>query len=118
EQASQERAQALLASGAEVLRVAEVDGRLDLASVVSGLAERGITRLMVEAGPILAAAFLKADLVDEAVLLRSASPLGLDAIDALEGMSLEQFTRSRRFIMAGGEAVGADTIERFERPLD
>ena len=35
------------------------------------LAGRGITRLMVEGGPTVAAAFLEADLVDEAALFRS-----------------------------------------------
>ena len=46
-------------------------GRLDLAAVLRALAGRGITRVMVEAGPILSAAFLAADLVDEAALFRS-----------------------------------------------
>ncbi len=45
------------------------------ARVLQHLAERGITRLMVEAGPILAAAFLAADLVDEAIAVALA---GLD----------------------------------------
>src|SRR5207302_1140860 len=66
EPAAENRAQALRTAGAEVLRVAAPDGRLDLTAVLERLAERGITRLMVEAGPILAAAVLTADLVDEA----------------------------------------------------
>ena len=49
------------------MRVAAADGRLDLGAVLKLLARRGITRLMVETGPILAAAFVRADLVDEAV---------------------------------------------------
>ena len=52
----------------------------------------GITRLMVEAGPIVAAAFLQADLVDEAVLFRSPNAIGADGIDALEGLPLEALT--------------------------
>ncbi len=71
EGAPREREQALAGRGVEVLRVASVGGRLDLAAVLKRLAARGITRLMVEAGPILAAALVRADLVDEAVLLRS-----------------------------------------------
>ena len=42
------------------------DGSI-IAAVLKLIAERGITRLMVEGGPTLAAAFLTADLVDEAV---------------------------------------------------
>ena len=43
------------------------------------LAGRGITRLMVEGGPTVAAAFVQADLVDEAALFRSPNPLGARA---------------------------------------
>ena len=62
--------------GVEVFRVEGKDGRLDLAAVLKDLAGRGITRLMVEGGPTVAAAFVQADLVDEAALFRSPNPLG------------------------------------------
>ena len=90
-------------------------GRLDLAAVLHALAERGITRLMVEAGPILAAAFLAADLVDEAILLRAPASIGADGIDALEGRPLDALTRSPRFVLSASEAVGADTMEHYWR---
>ena len=77
--APDEREQGLCSAGAEVLRVPVAGGRLELAAVLERLAERGITRLMVEAGPILAAAMVEADLVDEAVLLRSPKPIGRTA---------------------------------------
>jgi diaminohydroxyphosphoribosylaminopyrimidine deaminase/5-amino-6-(5-phosphoribosylamino)uracil reductase len=115
EGAPTKRPEALQQLGAEVLREAASAGRLDLAAVLRDLAERGITRLMVEAGPILAAAFLAADLVDEAVLLRAPNSIGADGIDALEGRPLEALTRSPRLILTGSEAVGADTLERYER---
>ena len=43
--------------GVEVFRVAAKDGKLDLAQILKILAERGITRLMVEGGPRVAASF-------------------------------------------------------------
>src|SRR5262249_25514350 len=111
-----ERAQALTARGAEVLRVASAGvAGLDLAAVLRRLAEHGITRLMVEAGPILAAALFRADLVDEAVLLRSPNAIGAEGIDALEGLPLEAVTRSPRLALVGSEAVGVDTVETYER---
>ena len=70
------RRKSLRASGVEVFRVAAKDGRLDLAQVLKVLAERGITRLMVEGGPTVAAAFLQADLVDELALFRSPNEIG------------------------------------------
>jgi diaminohydroxyphosphoribosylaminopyrimidine deaminase / 5-amino-6-(5-phosphoribosylamino)uracil reductase len=115
EDAPNERAQALQRLGAEVLRVASAGDRLDLPAVLRQLAERGITRLMVEAGPTLVTAFLKADLVDEALLLRAPALIGPDGIDALEGMPLEALTRSPRLALISSEAIGADTVEHFER---
>jgi len=110
-----EREQALTTRGAEVLRVASIAGRLNLPAVLRHLAERGITRLMVEAGPNLAAAFLRADLVDETVLLRSPNAIGAEGIDALEGLPLEALTGSPRLALAVSEAVGVDRVETYER---
>ena len=115
ERAPEDRAQGLRAAGAEVLRVTATEGRLDLAVVLERLAERGITRLMVEAGPILAAALLSADLVDEAALLRSSKVIGPAGIDALEGVSLAALTQSPRLELVRTEIAGADTIEFLAR---
>ena len=112
--ASPEKERALTDLGVEVLRVPGVNGRLDLSAVLRGLAGRGITRAMVEAGPILSAAFLAADLVDEAVLLRSPNPLG-EGIDALEGLPLSALTLSPKLRLAGSEQVGHDTLQMYER---
>jgi len=113
--ASREREQALIAQGADVLRVTTVDGKLDLAAVLKALADRGITRVMVEAGPILAAAFLRADLIDEAALFRSPNAIGADGLDALDGLPLSAVTQSPRLTAIGSEVLGTDTVEMFER---
>jgi len=104
----------LTQAGVEVLRVPGAEGKLDLAAVLRGLASRGITRVMVEAGPIVSASFLAADLVDEAALFRSPDALG-EGIDALEGMPLSALTLSPRLRLGGSEQVGSDTLEMFER---
>jgi diaminohydroxyphosphoribosylaminopyrimidine deaminase/5-amino-6-(5-phosphoribosylamino)uracil reductase len=116
ESAPQERVQALEARGVQVLRILSSGGPLDLIAALRLLAERGITRTTIEAGPILCAAFLRADLVDEAVLFRSRNPVGPDGIDALEGLTLEALTRSPGLKSIGGEPIGNDTVEFFERP--
>jgi diaminohydroxyphosphoribosylaminopyrimidine deaminase/5-amino-6-(5-phosphoribosylamino)uracil reductase len=104
----------LKAKGVEVFRVEGKDGRLDLNAVLKALAAGGITRLMVEGGPTVAAAFVKADLVDEAALFRSPNPLG-EGIDALEGLPLTALTKSPKLKPIASEAVGGDTLELFER---
>jgi diaminohydroxyphosphoribosylaminopyrimidine deaminase / 5-amino-6-(5-phosphoribosylamino)uracil reductase len=90
-------------------------GRLDLTAMFRVLNDRRITRLMVEGGPTVAAAFLAADLIDGGVLLRGPNTIGPDGIDALEAMPLSALTASPRFASLGIETVGTDTIETFER---
>jgi len=109
-----EHEEALTKTGVEVLRVPATRGRLDLAAVLRALAVRGVTRLMVEAGPILSAAMIAADLVDEAALFRSPDALG-EGIEALEGMPLSALTLSPRLRLMGSEQVGRDTLQMFER---
>lgn len=101
--------------GVEIIRVPAASGRIDLHAALKALAGRGITRLLVEGGPTVAAAFLQADLVDEAVLLRSATPIGNHGIDAIEGQSLDALTRSPRLKSCGVETLGTDTMESFIR---
>jgi diaminohydroxyphosphoribosylaminopyrimidine deaminase/5-amino-6-(5-phosphoribosylamino)uracil reductase len=115
EGAPPEAEHALRARGVEVFRLAAPGGRLDIMAALRSLAARGITRLIVEGGPTVAAAFVAADLVDEAVLLRGANPIGSDGIDALEAMPLDALTGSPRLHSRGIEAIGADTMEAFER---
>jgi diaminohydroxyphosphoribosylaminopyrimidine deaminase/5-amino-6-(5-phosphoribosylamino)uracil reductase len=106
---------ALAAEGVEILRAPGQGGRLDLSAVLKLLAERGITRLMVEGGPTLAAALITADLVDEAVLFQSPKVVGADGIEALEGLPLSALTQSPHLVSVRSEAAGADTYELFER---
>jgi diaminohydroxyphosphoribosylaminopyrimidine deaminase/5-amino-6-(5-phosphoribosylamino)uracil reductase len=104
----------LRAKGAEVSRLESNDGRFDPAQVLKVLAERGITRLMVEGGPTVAASFVKGDLIDQVALFRAPMTIGDDGIDALEGMPLTALT-TLRLRLASSEMVGADTLEHYER---
>ncbi len=99
--------------GTKVFRVDETQGRLDLDEVLRILGEQGITRLLVEGGPTVAAAFTAADLVDEAVLLHGPKDIGDTGIAPLEGMTLETLTG--RLTSRGSERLGDDTLETFER---
>jgi diaminohydroxyphosphoribosylaminopyrimidine deaminase/5-amino-6-(5-phosphoribosylamino)uracil reductase len=108
-----EAVRALRQRGVDVLVAAAAAGRLDLGAVLKQLAERGITRLMVEGGPTVAASFVAADLVDEAVLFHSSRTIGPDGIDALDGLPLEALTD--RLASRGREDVGEDSVEFFGR---
>lgn len=99
--------------GCKVFRVGDANGMLDLDEVLKILTEQGITRLMVEGGPKIAASFVGGDLIDEVVLLRAEKTIGADGIDALEGMPLGALTEGLQ--SRGTERLGADTLEIFER---
>jgi diaminohydroxyphosphoribosylaminopyrimidine deaminase/5-amino-6-(5-phosphoribosylamino)uracil reductase len=106
----------LIERGAKVFRVANKDGRLDLGEVLKTVAGEGITRLMVEGGPTVAASLIKADLVDEAVLIRSDKTIGPDGVEPLTDMPFRMLTHSVNLAMCGSEQLGSDRIEYFERP--
>ena len=104
---------ALLPLGVEVLRSPQSAGRLDLKDGLEFLAAKGITRLMVEGGPTLAAAFIAADLVDEAVLFHSPKIVGPDGIDALATGAMEALTQ--RLKQISSEPVGPDRQLNYAR---
>lgn len=98
------------------LRVARhPDGRFDLKDSLTRLAAEGIARLLVEGGARLARALLEADLVDEAIVLRSRTVLGGDAVPALAGLPLATIEDSQHFRRFATRRLGADTITRYEK---
>jgi diaminohydroxyphosphoribosylaminopyrimidine deaminase / 5-amino-6-(5-phosphoribosylamino)uracil reductase len=107
------RESALRTQGADVARTVQTVAQLDLVAVLKLLATRGITRLMVEGGPTLAAALITADLVDEAVLFHSGIVIGDDGVNAFEQQTLA--TLGRRLTRVASEAVGSDRQDIYER---
>jgi diaminohydroxyphosphoribosylaminopyrimidine deaminase/5-amino-6-(5-phosphoribosylamino)uracil reductase len=102
----------LRANGVEVWRVEAANGRLEVAAVLKLLAGRGITRLLVEGGPIVAAAFLSADLVDEAMLFVSPNAVGADGIDAFNPSAEIALLRLKQ---GEAEQIGPDRLELYQR---
>jgi diaminohydroxyphosphoribosylaminopyrimidine deaminase/5-amino-6-(5-phosphoribosylamino)uracil reductase len=104
------------AAGAQVIRVRPSTGSgLDLAAVLHALADRGITRLMVEGGAKVASSFVSADLVDEIWLLRGSQAIGADGIAALDALPLTAITQSPRFSARASENLGSDTLTIYGR---
>ena len=106
------------AAGAQVLRVATATTPppgLDLHAVLQALAEKGITRLMIEAGSRVAASFVAADLADEIWLLRGPGAIGAEGIAALEALPLSAITESPRLRVRASERLQDDTLTIYER---
>src|SRR5579871_1455527 len=103
------------AAGAQVIRVASASAGLDLAAILHALAERGITRLLVEGGARVASSFVAADLADEFWLLRGPEAIGADGVAALDALPLSTITRSQAFRVRASEALGTDRLTVYER---
>jgi diaminohydroxyphosphoribosylaminopyrimidine deaminase / 5-amino-6-(5-phosphoribosylamino)uracil reductase len=104
--------------GAQVIRASKAltaERGLDLPAVLHVLAERGITRLLVEGGARVASSFVAADLVDEFWLLRGEQPIGADGVAALDGLPLTSVTQAARFHARSSESLDRDTLTIYER---
>ncbi|MDH2381818.1 bifunctional diaminohydroxyphosphoribosylaminopyrimidine deaminase/5-amino-6-(5-phosphoribosylamino)uracil reductase RibD [Bradyrhizobium sp. CER78] len=104
------------AAGAKVIRVAaSTPAGLDLPAVLHALAEKGITRLLVEGGSRVANSFVAAGLVDEIWLLRGPDAIGADGVPALDAMPLDAITQSPTFRLRASETLGKDSLNIYER---
>ena len=106
------------AAGAQVIRVATTlapPPGLDLPAVLQALAEKGITRLLVEGGARVASSFVAAGLVDEVWLLRGPDPVGADGVAALDALPLSALTQSPALKVRASEMLQRDTLTIYER---
>ncbi len=90
-----------------------VVGTPDLEPVLTGLANKGITRLLVEGGGIIAAAFLELGLIDEVFWYRAAKIVGGDGLPAIAGMGIERLRDAKCLNRLYVEGVGDDVVERY-----
>lgn len=92
-----------------------IDG-FDLATALSGLAERGVASLLVEAGGVLSDALLDAGLVDRFHLIESDIEIGAGGVPATVHPSLPQRLEQLGFVCVAARALGCDRLRTFERP--
>jgi diaminohydroxyphosphoribosylaminopyrimidine deaminase/5-amino-6-(5-phosphoribosylamino)uracil reductase len=88
---------------------------VDLAGGLRELGARGITRVLVEGGAGLAAALLRAGLVDRIAWFRAPRVMGGDGIPAVAPFGLERLADMPAFARTGIETLGHDVLETFSR---
>jgi diaminohydroxyphosphoribosylaminopyrimidine deaminase/5-amino-6-(5-phosphoribosylamino)uracil reductase len=81
--------------------------------VLHSLYGDGVTRVMVEGGPTVSAAFLEAGLVDEAVIARGTEALGGRGRKPLGSFGLEVFEDAARWRQVERRAIGADCLYTY-----
>ncbi len=110
------RAARWAAAGARLLPVASgPDGRLDPAAMLAALGTAGITRVLCEGGGTLAAALLRAGLVDRLALFSAGLALGAEGRAAVGPLALPTLAAAPRFRPTGIEIVGDDVLHHWER---
>jgi diaminohydroxyphosphoribosylaminopyrimidine deaminase/5-amino-6-(5-phosphoribosylamino)uracil reductase len=108
------RRQAFVRAGATVIDIDPgPDGNGSVAAALAALGERGITRLLVEGGGRLAAAFAGAGLIDRLVWVHAPTLIGGDGIPAIAEFGLEMLSQAPSFERLSTETVGDDVLTVF-----
>ena len=100
----------------DIISAAPEDGHLDLSALMGEFAARGITRLLVESGGRLAAALLKADLVDRVVWFKAPGVIGAEGQNGVGALALTELGDRYRFVPGQWARVGPDGCWMLERP--
>ena len=106
----------LEAAGAVIIEVpaADVSG-VDIAAVARELAERGLTRVLVEGGGQLAASLLKAELIDRIAWFRAPTILGGDGLPSIAALGLQTVSQLFEYNRQSSQVWGRDTFELLTR---
>ena len=80
-------------------------------SVAAELAERGLTRVLIEGGGSVAATFLKARLIDQLAWFRSGSVIGNDGKGAIDALGLTDMAQLPGFARQQTLVFGPDTLD-------
>ena len=98
----------LRATGAEVLRLPQMGGRIDLQRLLAALAARAVNEVLVESGPTLAGAMLQLGLVDELIVYQAPHLMGHAARELVRLPGLDRMADRLSFDYVDVRRVGAD----------
>lgn len=108
------RVQALEAAGVEVLQLATGrDEASDLAAALRALGARGLTRILVEGGAGVAAALLRARLVDRLVWFQAPLLIGGDGWPAIGPLGIEAMDEALRLTMTAAAPLAPDRMHSY-----
>ncbi|MGB5637480.1 MAG: bifunctional diaminohydroxyphosphoribosylaminopyrimidine deaminase/5-amino-6-(5-phosphoribosylamino)uracil reductase RibD, partial [Sedimenticolaceae bacterium] len=98
----------LRGAGADVLRLPQLGGRIDLPALLVALADRGMNEILIEAGATLAGSALLAGLVDELVVYLAPQLLGHAARALVNLPGLERLDERIELQFGDVRRVGPD----------
>ncbi|MFA5531698.1 MAG: bifunctional diaminohydroxyphosphoribosylaminopyrimidine deaminase/5-amino-6-(5-phosphoribosylamino)uracil reductase RibD [Thiohalomonadaceae bacterium] len=100
--------EALAAAGATLVPMPAKAGRVDLEALLRRLAEQEVNEVLVEAGAVLAGAFVSAGLVDELVIYLAPKLMGHGARGLFELPGLNTMAQALPLTISDVRAVGRD----------
>ena len=110
--AAEEGGDELLSQGVEIVRMTET-ARPELLDVLRVLAKRGVTRLLVEGGPTVHAAFLESKLVDLLHIYRAPLLIGAGGRPAIALPQPSPLSYAKQMRLIDRQVLGPDVLETF-----
>ncbi len=109
-----EEAQLDLGSNERVEQIAlAVDletNQLNPKAVLGALAQRGITRVLIEGGGTVASSFVSSGLVDRLIWIGAPNLVGGDGLPSVAAMGIDRMERAPRYQLAGWRRFGSDSV--------
>lgn len=116
EGADPKRAALLTGAGATIIDLPPVTGgRISPDMILTALAERGMTRVLLEAGSALTASFTDAGLIDEIAWFRAPMAMGGDGMPAIAPMAVNSPENAPKFRRLSTIDLDGDVLERYLR---
>ncbi len=96
------------ATGTTLIEIPETNGHLDLNAALRTLAGKGLTRILSEGGSTLAAALIRARLVDDLALFTAGALIGADGTPTLAALGLQTLAEAPRLTLRETQTLGPD----------
>lgn len=103
-----------IGAGVEVVTIRRASGGgLQPRAMLAALAARGVTRVLVEGGAMLASALLRAGLVDRLVWFHAPGTMGAEGLPSVGPLGVALLSAMPRFRLAETRQVGEDVLSDY-----
>jgi diaminohydroxyphosphoribosylaminopyrimidine deaminase/5-amino-6-(5-phosphoribosylamino)uracil reductase len=109
------REDAFIDLGARLIKIPGSPAGVNLTAAMTALAAAGLTRVLVEGGAQLAAAMLRADLVDRIAWFHAPSVMGGDGWPSVQAFGVETLEQMPGFRRDCVTVIGDDMVSEFTR---
>lgn len=110
-----DRQEALKEAGAKLLKLSQYSAKdgLSIKELLQALGMRGITRVMVEAGPKVVRSFWDAKCIDEIVVFKNPTCILMNGISAVHDMTLDDILDDDLVKRAAEHRIGTDIMSTY-----